>query len=60
VRDILKFRLLKREEEQIAKYNGFELGKPAPIYTLNKDLIEGNYNKALLKLENLLITLAQT
>ena len=42
------------------KFNGFELARPTAVYSLNKDLIESNYNKALLKIENLLITLAQT
>lgn len=35
------------------------MAKPTPIYSVNKDLIESNYQKALLKLENLLIKLAQ-
>ena len=35
------------------------MGKPAPIYSLNKDLIESNYDKAILKIENLLLTIAQ-
>lgn len=56
---MIKYKLLKREEEEIDKYTGFGLARPTPIYSLNKDLIEGNYHKALLKLEHLLITLAQ-
>jgi hypothetical protein len=35
------------------------LARPTAIFSLNKDLIESNYNKAMLKIENLLITLAQ-
>ncbi len=59
MRDVIKYKLLKKEEEEIEKYNGFGMARPTPVYSLSKDLIEGNYHKALLKLEHLLITLAQ-